>query len=116
MPSTPTKDTTYEAVSGWAKIPHGLYMREATSVAVGGDDNVYIFSRGNMPVMVFDPEGNMIDSWGNDDPYTGTIDIIDPYGNQMVTWTGNRFMWAHAIRVDHEENLWLVDVVDNKNH
>ncbi len=116
MPGTPTSNTVYEAVEGWAKIPHGLYLREATAVAVDGDDHVYIFSRGNMPVMVFDRDGNMIDCWGNDDPYTGTVDIIDPYGNPMVTWPGNRFMWAHAIRVDHEENLWLVDVVDNKIH
>ncbi len=116
MPGTPTSNTVYEAVEGWAKIPHGLYLREATAVAVDGDDHVYIFSRGNMPVMVFDRDGNMIDCWGNDDPYTGTVDIIDPYGNPMVTWPGNRFMWAHAIRVDHEENLYLVDVVDNKIH
>ena len=38
MPGTPTKDTTYEPVPGWAKIPHGLFMREATSVAVDSDD------------------------------------------------------------------------------
>ena len=116
MPGTPTKDTTYEPVPGWAKIPHGLFMREATSVAVDSDDRVYIFSRGNMPVMVFDSEGNMVDSWGNEDPYTGTHKITDPYGNPMVTWPGNRFVWPHSIRVDHEDNLWLVDVLDNRIH
>lgn len=116
MPGTPTADTVYEPVPGWAKIPHGLFMREATSVAVDSNDNVYIFSRGNMPVMVFDSDGNMIDSWGNDDPYTGTHKITDPYGNPMVTWPGNRFVWPHSIRVDHEDNLWLVDVLDNRIH
>ena len=37
------------------KIPHGLWLREATAVAVDSADHVYVFSRGNMPVMVFSP-------------------------------------------------------------
>ena len=45
MVNTPTATTKYIPVAGWAKIPHGLYMREATSVAVDSDDHVYIFSR-----------------------------------------------------------------------
>jgi len=116
MPGTPTKHTTYEAVAGWAKIPHGFFLREATSVAVDDEDNVYVFCRGNVPVMVFDSHGDMIDAWGNDDPYSGTIETIDPYGNPMVTWPGNRFMLAHAISSDHEGNMWLVDVIGNQIH
>ncbi|MFL2646411.1 MAG: peptidyl-alpha-hydroxyglycine alpha-amidating lyase family protein [Dehalococcoidia bacterium] len=116
MVNTPTATTKYIPVAGWAKIPHGLYMREATSVAVDSEDHVYIFSRGNMPVMVFDRDGNMIDGWGNDDPYTGTIEKTDPYGNTVLSWPGNRFVWAHSIRVDHEDNLWLVDVQGHQIH
>ena len=73
-------------------------LAQPSGVAVDENDNVYVFSRGNMPVMVFDRDGNMIDGWGNDDPYSGTVQVTDPYGNPMVTWPGNRFTWAHAIR------------------
>jgi DNA-binding beta-propeller fold protein YncE len=116
MPGTPTANTVYEPVPGWAKIPHGLFMREATAVSVDSNDNIYVFSRGNMPVMVFDRGGNMIDCWGNDDPYSGSVQLTDPYGNPMTTWPGNRFTWAHAIHVDHQDNLWLVDVLGNMVH
>ena len=49
--------TNYEPVPGWAKIPHGVWLREATAVTVDSKDNVYVFNRGNVPVLVFDPEG-----------------------------------------------------------
>lgn len=105
-----TAATAYEPVPMWAKIPHGLWLREATAVTVDSQDRVYVFSRGNMPVLVFDPDGNVVDMWGNDDPFSGTAELTDPYGNRMMTWPGNRFVWPHAIRTDHEDNLWLVDV------
>ncbi len=110
-PATP--DTVYEPVPFWAKVPHGIWLKEATSVAVDSDDRAYVFNRGNMPVLVFDPDGNLVDQWGNDDPFQGTELFEDPYGRMMPRWIGARFMRAHAITVDHEDNLWLVDDVGN---
>jgi len=104
-----TKDTVYEPVPLWAKIPHGIWLKEATSVAVDSDDRVYVFNRGNMPMLVFDRDGTLVDMWGNDDPYQGTELFEDPYGRMMPRFVGARFMRAHAISVDHEDNLWLVD-------
>jgi DNA-binding beta-propeller fold protein YncE len=109
-----TKDTVYEPVPLWAKIPHGLWLREATSVAVDSRDRVYVFNRGNMPVMVFDRDGNLVHYWGNDNPYAGVVEITDPYGNPMKMWAGNQYTWAHSIRVDSDDNVWLVDTVGNK--
>ena len=39
-------------------------MHEATAVAVNSKDEVFVFNRGNMPVLVFDIEGNLIRHWG----------------------------------------------------
>jgi DNA-binding beta-propeller fold protein YncE len=103
--------TVYEPVAGWAKVPHGIWLREATSVAVDSGDRVYVFNRGNWPVLVFDSSGNLIDRWGNDDPYGGFRSIQDPYGNTVTGWAGSRFKRPHAITIDHEDNLWLVDDV-----
>ena len=114
MPAPVTADTVFEPVPYWAKIPHGLWLREATAVAVDSADRVYVFNRGNMPVLVFDRDGNVVHMWGNEDPFEGVTEIIDPYGNPMKTWIGNRYTWAHSIRVDHEDNVWLVDNVGNR--
>jgi hypothetical protein len=69
---------TYEPVPLWGKIPHGITFRgSATSVAVGAEDRVYVFNRGNYPLLVFDPDGNLLDySQVNDygRPHSITID------------------------------------------
>ena len=114
MPGPPTTTTTYEPVPGWAKIPHGFWLREATSVAVDSQDRVYVFNRGNMPMLVFDADGHMIDHWGNDTPHGDMDEIVDPYGVTRLVWRGVRFGWPHSVRVDPDDYLWLVDVHTHK--
>ncbi|MFI6348323.1 peptidyl-alpha-hydroxyglycine alpha-amidating lyase family protein [Streptomyces sp. NPDC050560] len=109
-----TSATVYEPVPFWAKVPHGVWLREATSVAVDSADRVYVFNRGNMPVVVFDRAGNAVDMWGNETPFDGTELFEDPYGAMMPRWRGCRFVRPHAVTVDHEDRLWLVDDVGNR--
>ena len=113
VPLPVTRDTKFEPVPGWAKIPHGFWLREATAVTVGADDRVYVFNRGNMPILVFDPDGNVVDHWGNDNPPEDVIIRRDSYGNAMQFWN-TWFGRPHAITADHEGNVWLVDDVGNK--
>ena len=56
---------TYE-VSGdnWGNLPEGLSYKEATSLALDSDDNVYVFNRGSTPIIVLDPHGNVLRTWG----------------------------------------------------
>ena len=53
-------------VSGqnWGFLPKSWVYGEATAVAVDQDDRIYVFNRGTCPMLVFDTEGNCIDSWG----------------------------------------------------
>ena len=55
---------TYEVAEGWGKLPDGWSYREAAAVGVDSNDNVYVFSRGEHPMIVFDREGNFLRSWG----------------------------------------------------
>ena len=84
-------------------------------MTVDSQDRVYVFNRGNMPILVFDPDGNLVNMWGNDDPQGDIRVTEDPYGNRLQFWNG-WFMRAHAISCDHEDNLWLVDDIGNKIH
>ncbi len=59
-----TAGYTYEVVDNWAKLPDGWSFREVGGVGVDTKDNVYVFNRGEHPVMVFDRDGNFLRSWG----------------------------------------------------
>ena len=77
---------TYEMDENWAKLPEGWGMPAA---AVYGDskDRVYCFNRDpDHPVVIFDREGNYLSHWG-----AGVIEF------------------AHAILLDQDDNVWLVD-------
>src|SRR5437879_3350889 len=57
-------DYRYEQIDNWAKVPSGWSLREVGAVGVDGQDNVYVFNRGEHPMMVFDREGNFLRAWG----------------------------------------------------
>ena len=59
-----TAEYTYEIAEGWGKLPDGWSFKEAAAVGVDSKDNVYVFNRGEHPVIVFDREGNFLRSWG----------------------------------------------------
>ena len=55
---------TYEVQVDWAKLPEGWSFLEVVDVAVDAQDRVYVFSRGKHPVIFFDSDGNLLNSWG----------------------------------------------------
>ncbi len=55
---------TYEPVVGWETLPLGYSLREAAALVVDSQDRVYVFNRGDHPMMVFDSDGNFLSSWG----------------------------------------------------
>jgi DNA-binding beta-propeller fold protein YncE len=54
----------YEVVDGFFQRPKGWTFVEVADVGIDRDDNVYVFCRGNHPVMIFDKEGRFLDAWG----------------------------------------------------
>ena len=54
----------YAPNAPWPSLPDGYSWREATAVAVDAADRVYVFNRGDRPVMVFDRDGSLLSSWG----------------------------------------------------
>jgi DNA-binding beta-propeller fold protein YncE len=48
----------------WPALPEGWSLNEVADVAVGPGDRVYVYSRGEHPMMVFEADGTFVASWG----------------------------------------------------
>ena len=79
-------DYVYEVEEGWAKLPDGWDMKVVAGIGVDSQDRVYAFNRGDHPMIVFDSDGSVVASWGED-----------------------TFNFAHAVYVDASDKLWLTD-------
>ena len=56
----------YTVHENWWTLPAGWEFGWIPAVAVDSQDRVYVYSRSEHPMVVFDRDGNFIDSWGDD--------------------------------------------------
>lgn len=54
----------YEAVEGWEQLPSGFTHLDVCGVAVGTNDRVYLVTRGDARVIVYEADGTFVRSWG----------------------------------------------------
>ena len=55
---------TYELVAGWGPLPPGMKYGLGCGVVVDSQDRVYVHTRSNPSVMLFDREGTLLETWG----------------------------------------------------
>src|SRR4051794_36319644 len=92
-PATATVGTgnfRYEALSRWEKLPPGWSFVEVAGVATDSQGRVYVFNRGEHPVIVLDRDGNFLTSWGE-----------------------NRFQRAHGITIGPDDAVYCTDDLDH---
>ena len=83
-------DFQYEVDVAWGKLPAGWSYKEAAAVGVDANDNVYVYSRGAHPMIVFDRHGNFLRSWGED-----------------------LFVRAHGVTMGPDESIYCTDDGDH---
>ena len=54
----------YEVIEDWEKLPEGWSFVEVAGVATDSQDRVYVFNRGDHPIIVFSPDGDFLETWG----------------------------------------------------
>ena len=76
----------YERMEGWAKLPEYFTLIDPVGVAVDSRDRVFVFCRGNHPVLIFNRDGNFISCWGE-----------------------GHFRYAHGIFIGPDDSVYLTD-------
>ncbi len=56
----------FEVIEGWEKIPAGYKHGDVDGVAIDSKDRVYLVCRRDPRVMVYEPNGAFVKSWGED--------------------------------------------------
>ena len=79
-------DYTYEVIETWAKLPYGWEWGWIPAVACDSQDRVFVYSRSEHPLVLFDRDGNFLDSWGED--------ILKD---------------AHGLYIDADDNLYCTE-------
>ena len=57
-------DYVYEELTDWAKLPEGWTFHEVVDIEVDAKDRVYVFCRGEHPLIVFERDGSFVTAWG----------------------------------------------------
>ena len=79
----------YDSVPNFIKMPAGLYLGEAIGVATNSKGHVFVYTRSaNSRLFEFDQNGTYVREIGEG---------------------AYNFEFAHSVRVDKDDNIWVVD-------
>ena len=56
----------FTVIEGWEKLPEGFKHKDVDGVAVDSKDNVYLMTRQDARIIVYDRNGHFLRSWGED--------------------------------------------------
>jgi DNA-binding beta-propeller fold protein YncE len=81
-----TGEYRYRLEQEWAKIPENFILDDAVDIATDSHDRVFVFCRGNHPILIFDREGHFVSCWGE-----------------------GQFRQPHGIFIGPDDSVYLVD-------
>lgn len=98
-------ETLYRIERPFGRMPPGRSMHEVSQVAVDSTGRVFLFRRADPPVLVFAPDGSLLDAWGEgrfEDPHGIAVTADDRV--VLVDRDGHA---VHVCTADGEEVLRL---------
>ena len=77
----------YQPAPEFLKLPEGWTVGACSAVDISRKGEIYLFHRGQHPILCFDSTGKFLRTWGDDHIKT-----------------------AHGLRVDRHDNVWVTDI------
>src|ERR1700690_1768842 len=88
----------FQAQTDFFKLPPDLYFGEVAGVAVNSKGHVFVFSRGGTTGPAYGAAAAQLLEFDGDGRFVREI------GRNLCAWS-----FAHAVRIDKEDNIWAVD-------
>ena len=98
----------YREVDNWAKLPNGRIMGAVGDVTVD-PDGIHIWA-------IIRCDATAPERFGNEclDSDLDPVLKFDQEGNVVESFGGGMFIWPHGIDVDDDGNVWVTDAVSAK--
>ena len=80
------------------KLPPDMYLGEPSGVAINSKKHIFVFNRGNSTGPAYGATAAQLLEFGPDGKYIREI------GKNLYAWS-----FAHDVRVDKDDNIWVVD-------
>ncbi len=96
----------YDSVPNLLKLPDDIYIGEAVGVATNSKGNIFVYTRTGSPTVTVGTE--RVFARGNG---AARLFEFDPTG-KFIREIGQGlygFLFAHTVRVDPDDNIWVVD-------
>ncbi|KRB83015.1 hypothetical protein ASE00_13585 [Sphingomonas sp. Root710] len=95
----------YELVSNWGRFPDDMVLGDVAAIAVDARDQVYLFTRGEHPIIVVNSDGEVQRTWGHGLFQNPHGLHLAPDGNIYCTDDGD-----HTVRVFTPEGKLLLQL------
>lgn len=94
----PPPEMPFESVPDPLKLPHDIHFGEIAGVAINSRGHIFVFSRGNVTGPAYMATAAQLLE------FDATGKFVREIGKNLYGWS-----YAHAVRVDKDDNIWAVD-------
>jgi hypothetical protein len=94
----PIPEIQFDSVREPLKLPADLHLGEVAGVAVNSKGHLLVFSRGNSSGPAYGAAAAQLLEFDGDGKFLREI------GHNLYAWS-----YAHTVRVDREDNIWVTD-------
>jgi len=91
-------EINFQAQTDFFKLPPDLYFGEVAGVAVNSKGYIFVFSRGSTTGPAYGAAAAQLLEFDSDGKFIREI------GHHLYAWG-----FAHAVKVDREDNIWVAD-------
>ena len=93
-----TSPNPYRTIEGWAKLPDGRTWGATSAIYPANDGkNIWVAERCGTNLCV--------------DSDVDPVLLFDPMGNVVKSFGAGMIVWPHGIYVDADDNVWIADAV-----
>jgi len=99
---------TFDSAPNFLKLPDGLYLGEAVGVATNSKGHVFVYTRTGSPQVSIGTNRTFARNAARLFEFDQTGKYVKEIGQGLYG-----FVFAHAVRVDRQDNIWVIDEGSN---